>query len=212
MAVKVFFHICAITRAYSVVDEMIQCILNSGLYREAAAIHCYISGDQGIGSNIMELVQNSGSKFCITKFKPGDKRYERLTLEDMHNHVDVADKVLYIHSKGVSQHHIDAPHRMKCVDDWRRMIMYFLVGRFRECLSMLDSVQTVGVNERTNHWNGNFWWVRGDYLLSLPHTIGDDYFDPEQKFLFLNNPTFKAIYNSKCPQHYEYRYAPANYV
>lgn len=211
-AIKVFFHICAITKAYAIVDEMVQCIINSGLYQEVEGIYCYVSGDESLGSKIINLLTCSGKKFKIVKFVPNDTSYERLTLQDMHKHIQPTDKVLYVHSKGVSQHHVDEPHRFQCIEDWRRMIMYFLVGRFRECLHMLDTYETVGVNERQDHWNGNFWWVRGDYFLTLPHEIDADYYAPEVRFLFLNKPTFKPIYNSSCPQHYDHRYEPINYL
>lgn len=211
MPIKVFFHICAITRCYEVVDEMIQCILNSGLYIKAEGIYCYISGEDELGRHIINLLASSGAKFKVVKFAPGDTSYERLTLEHMHNIVRRNDKVLYIHSKGVSKHHIPNHHRLACIDDWRKMMMYFLVGKHDTCISLLDTYQTVGVNERKDHWNGNFWWVRGDYFLTLPRKIGPEYFDPECNFLFNNNPSHKSLYNSPV-QHYEVRWPYQMYI
>ena len=104
--------------------------------------------------------------------------------------------------------------------EWVYMLEYFLIGRYRECLAHLRgqgeaAVDTVGVNYRGGpeaHWNGNWWWVRGDYFLTLPRKIGGEYFDPELNFLFARGARHYEIYRSQCPDHYDFGWCPEKYV
>lgn len=214
MAVKVFFHICAITCAEIVVHEMVQNILFSGLYDEVEKIYCYLSGEETMIDRIVLYLRNSGSKFTIVKIAPHDTTYERITLEDIHHHVCGEDKILYIHSKGVSVHCCVPLERMLCVQDWRNMMLYFLVRHYRTCLEKLDTHDTVGVNYHSDipHWSGNFWWIRGDYLLTLPTKIGPAYLDPEFHFVFVNRPRWYEMYSSGESNLYEERHPPCKYV
>lgn len=213
MATKVFLHICAITRVLDVLPTMIHALHFSGLYQDAETIYCYICGEEALGRQVLELLARSGGKFKVTKYAPGDSTYERLTLTDMHNHVQADDKVLYLHSKGVSKKYQSMPRLQQNIDDWCYMMLYHLVGQHRQCREALDSVDVVGCNHCPSpaHFSGNFWWVRGSYLLSLPHTIEQQYTDPELKFLFLNQPRVKCVYTSTV-NHYSSSYEPARYV
>ena len=211
--VKLFLHVCAVNNAERIVSEIIAAVHMSGLYRELSAAYVYICGDAAMIPAVSARVLRSGAKFSVVKTAPGDTTYERLTLTDMHRHVAPDDHVLYLHSKGVTQ--VGTP-REAPVADWVYALLYHLVGRHRECREKLAAgAQTVGMNYRGGkkpHWNGNMQWVRGDYFLTLPTTIGPDYYAPEQEFLFLNNPSYHEIYGSVNVQHYEKLYPPSKYV
>lgn len=219
MAIKVFFHICAITRAEQVVKEFIRCIHFSGLYDDAHLIYCYLSGTEDIIEKVVSIINTAGCKFVIIKCVPNDTSYERLTLEDIHNHVDKTDKVLYIHSKGVREHYQNNPFQLQCIDDWRDAMLYYLIRHYKKCIEKLEEYDTVGMQYskvyeiRNPHWSGNFWWVRGDYFLTLPHKIGSEYHDPELNFLFVNNPRFVEIYRIvDNKDRYHHRYEPFKYI
>lgn len=212
MAVKVFLHICAINHIDSVLNQIIVALHMSGLYKQAEKVYCYISGLDAMIPCVVHMLQCSGAKMQIIKVAPNDTSYERLTLEDMHNHINEYDKVLYIHTKGVTQ--VVEPKKSNVVD-WVYMIQYFLIGNYNECISKLSEYDTVGVNYRSHprpHWNGNMWWVNGSYFRRLQKHIGPDYFDPELNFLFTCNPTYYEIYKSLCLEHYDYRYPALNFV
>lgn len=220
MAIKVFFHICAITRAEAVVRNMVRIIQFSGLYDAAEKIYCYISGEEEIIQRIVTYLGTSGNKFTVMKTAPHDTSYERLTLEDIHHHVTETDRILYIHSKGVSPNHQTDLHELQCIDDWCDAMMYYLVRHYRKCLEYLEKYDTVGINLKLkgrdspceNHWSGNFWWVRGDYFLTLPTKIGPRYYDPEQTFLFVNNPRICEIFCTGKIDHYHDLCQPFKYI
>lgn len=80
--------------------------------------------------------------------------------------------VLYFHAKGATHAHAD-PLRTK----WRQMMMWHLIGNWRQCLVHLDwGLDAAGCNWRAkqgvdqsqNIFAGNFWWARGAYLKTLP--------------------------------------------
>lgn len=218
MAIKIFFHICAITRAEHVVKEFIRSIHFSGLYDEVHLIYCYISGVPDIIQKIIELLHLSGGKFVIIKCIPHDTSYERLTLEDIHNHVDKTDKILYIHSKGVREEYQHNQVQLQCIDAWRDTMLYYLIRHYKKCINLLDNYDTIGINyyklhDRIPHWSGNFWWVRGDYFLTLPHKIGPGYNEPELNFLFINNPSWYELYHmTDSVDCYYVRYDPFKYI
>ncbi len=214
MAIKIFFHICAITRAETVVKDIIRSIHFSGLYDDTEKIYCYISGEPEMITTIISILNTSGSKFSIIKCVPNDTSYERLTLEDIHNHIDKTDKLLYLHTKGVSYQYENNINITNCIDDWTYLMLYHLVRHYKMCLEKLDYCHLVGClyNKDVKHFSGNFWWSRGDYFLTLPTSIGPDYFDPELEFICTKDPIVYDIYSSDGTDLYYTRYQPYKYV
>ncbi len=76
-------------------------------------------------------------------------------------------QVLYLHTKGVSY-----AQTYPQIQDWRRMMLYFLVEKHESCCHLLASGEfdVVGSNyiSKPRHFEGNMWWVSGSYLASLP--------------------------------------------
>lgn len=69
--------------------------------------------------------------------------------------------VLYTHSKG-------AMRNMVLEDQWRRSMLWHLVFGWQHCVDLLQSHDVVGCHWRwDNHFAGNFWWARADFLRKL---------------------------------------------
>lgn len=211
MAIKVFWHICAINHVVDVVQAQLTMLLFSPLYDRAQKIYVTIAGDFDRAEVVRAMIQRSGSKFEVIAFAPGDTTYERLMLEKVHLYIDPMDKLFYFHSKTTSIKEI--PRRFNAWD-WTYMMCYQLIKRCEECITLLDSYDTVGVNMSYTiapHYSGNFWWARGDYFLRLPKQIGGNYLDPETKFLFTRNPRFYTLFSTNV-NHYVRDYPPNKYV
>lgn len=183
MAIKVFYHICAINHVMTVVKTHVMMMHMSGLYDSADAIYCCICGDPPLIQEVTEFLTTAGKKFVIHKVAPNDKSYERLTLYAMHDLLTTDDYALYFHSKSVSRLY---PEQMSNVEDWVRMLSYHVIKRHEKSVQLLRSgYDVVGCNYHNAnggcpwHFSGNFWWVRGEYYLSLPRYIGPNYCDPE---------------------------------
>eukprot|EP00906_Rhabdomonas_costata_P028848 RCo040776 len=55
------------------------------------------------------------------------------------------------------------------VEDWREMMVFWLVWLHPLCLKALDRYEVVGVNaHRLRHFSGNFWWATAELLRRLP--------------------------------------------
>lgn len=200
MATKVFYHICAINNALDVVKTHVMMIHFSGLYEDATAIYCCICGEEPLIHEIVSFLSTAGKKFIIHKVAPGDTSYERLTLTAIHDLITPIDYILYIHSKNVR-------YKNDCVEDWSRMLSYFVIKHHDICKNILrQGYDAVGCNYHNGdgrypyHFSGNFWWTRGSYFLTLPRYIGPDYYDPEF-YICQNNPRVHCIYMSNVGHH-----------
>lgn len=76
--------------------------------------------------------------------------------------------ILQIHTKGV----LGKPHSY----EWRKYLEYFLIEKYDLCLEALENYHSVGVNAQyyfdeenklRNHYSGNFWWAKSNYIKNL---------------------------------------------
>lgn len=125
-------------------------------------------------------------------------------------------KILYLHTKGVTQYNTI---REKPVAEWRRMMEYFLIENWSDCVSILDKdFDSCGINYQ-NHaaniknnvtlikiYNGNFFWVNSNYITTLDNSILFEHRYSAENWLFSNTnhkaysfldvpPIFDLYYN-----------------
>lgn len=195
--IKIFYHVyCANDRIFEIINDMICKIHFSNLYSKCESVYVFISGKKELIFQVRGIFENAGSKFNIVYDKPDDNTFERLTLENIHKYVSIDDKILYIHSKGVSSWSNRNPIFQFCVKEWVYFMTYFLIAKHELCIEKLNEFDTVGTvytEDPKPHWSGNMWWVSGKYLLNLPTKIGSDYYDTEVSFLFQNNPKYLEL-------------------
>lgn len=206
MAIKVFYHICAVNHVMTVVKTHVMMLHMSGLYDTAEAIYCCICGDPSLVEEVQAFLTTAGKKFVIHISKPNDKSYERLTLYAMHDLLKPDDYALYLHSKGVSRLY---PDQLANIEDWVRMLSYHVIKYHAKCVQLLSTkYDIIGCNyHNVNgtapwHFSGNFWWVRGDYYLSLPRYIGPGYCDPEFYVCQYSHHRGYSLFNSNINHHH----------
>lgn len=101
-------------------------------------------------------------------------------------------RILYMHTKGVSypNNHVFLPG----IKGWINYMLYSLVDNYKKCKKLLNVYDTVGCNYRPDesgnmqHYSGNFWWTRADYVKKLPISRMKDKYEPE--FWVLQNRPF----------------------
>ena len=162
-------------------------ILLSGLYSRMDALYACVLGETPEAIDAAsELLQSFGAKVSILQTSRDMQQMERLTLTNLARRVQPADRVLYMHSKGISYEE-GSEHGMNTY--WWTLFMEFhLVQGHARCLDMLRTYDVVGVKwenmQRPDarpgwHFSGNFWWAAGSYLQSLNRTVGALYHDTE---------------------------------
>ena len=71
--------------------------------------------------------------------------------------------VFYLHGKGASRSPLDQHGRY-----WRALMLDEVVRNHATCTALLRDHDIAGTNWKWNHYSGNFWWARADYVRRLP--------------------------------------------
>lgn len=196
-----FYHICTVGKWEEIVNDQVKTILNSGLYDKCQTIYVVIFG---VECHKVQLPD----KFRIIHRNIDGQMYERPILYYMRQkamEVPTGTKFWYLHSKGVTKSNTQYWNN---VTDWRKMMEYFLITQFDNCLYYLNTHDTYGVNLRTHpklHYSGNFFWANSQYVKTLPAHIGSGYVDPEMWICSSPGHHYCAFesgvdhYNHPCP-------------
>jgi hypothetical protein len=178
-----FIHSCTIIGERSrILLEIVELMIASGLMKEMEHVFILNYG-QDVESPIMDNLIGIYPQIKLIQVSRDTSFFEvptmyvmRLTAQlisspessfmpDINNH-----QILYLHTKGVSYQQI-----YQQIEDWRHLMLYFLVERHRTCFHLLASgdYDILGVNYRSNprDMRGNFWWVRSQYFGSLQKLI-----------------------------------------
>lgn len=116
--------------------------------------------------------------------------------------------VLITHCKGTT----DGPkHNHETQDDWRKLMCYFTITKYLECIKILETHETCGVNyceQPWKHYSGGFFWANAEYVKSLPspleYTSSGDRFRTES-WVGENIKSPYCMHKSKV-NHYGQRY------
>ena len=151
------------------------------------------------------ITKNYGPGVVLTNHSEDASLFEIPTINKIKQFSELNPycKVLYLHTKGISH------KNHKCVDDWIEMMLYFLTDQ--ECISHLDSYDTVGCNYQCTpkkHYSGNFWWAKCNYLSGLPD-CGLNKMDAEM-WLHQNCPNYLSLHDSGL-NHYHQLYPQKKY-
>lgn len=173
MAIKVFYFVAPMNDWIPVVREQGALLLASGLAEVADEIHVAFAGKarQAHALNVASMIH---PKAKLAYFSRLDQ-YEFPALHMLYHNTRPTDRVLYLHTKGVSHR---PPHRQGA-DEWRRYMMWGCVERWRECVQALEGHDIAGVQwtrldpqyaalcGAPEVFAGNFWWARGQYIADL---------------------------------------------
>jgi hypothetical protein len=214
MTIKVFYHICPIQHALTVVKEHMLALHYSGLYDAAQGVYCFLAGGtEEVATEVRRFLQTSGAKVHIMEDTRRDISYERLTLLAMHDMVEPKDVVLYLHSKGVTGR---TPEEVERKTDWNRVLSYHAIKQFRTCVDAIRAgYDLAGPNYDDRgiyplHFSGNIWWASGTYYKTLPRFIGEGYLDPE--FYVCQNKPHVFIQHRTWEDHHANTYKMNRYV
>jgi len=171
MSIHVFIHAALLSGVADRIRQYLDVIQSSGLSDQVSAIYvCYVGpGDLPT----LDVSPEIRSRLVEIRVHDHLDAYELPTLERLYRHCCHIPKqgnpvVLYLHTKNVGK------DRNPCIEDQIVYMLYFLVERWRECVSRLGVAKTSGVDlrdEPTLHYSGNFWWATAAYIASLPSPV-----------------------------------------
>jgi glycosyl transferase family 10 (putative fucosyltransferase) len=192
----------------TILTELLQTVASSGLPRRLDRLYVVNVGDE---IALPPEFAHQAGRVRLVNYSPHAERGEQPTLELVRTfasfHPDA--NLLYLHTKGASH-----PRPRDNVDDWRRLLVHFLVERFPECLAALETHAVVGCNLSAaprRHLAGNFWWARARYLQSLPPVPTQDRHDAEWWILSRPNVRVRSLHDSGV-DHYLQPYPRAAYA
>lgn len=173
--INIFFHICCLNNYIDVTNEIIDKIIESGLYDKSEKIFYCILGEAN--DLLIERIKSLG-KFELIYNSNNISDVEYPTLINLYDFCSKNDSyVLYIHTKGVS-----LPYD-KFRQLWRKRLLQKVVQEYNICISHLNDgydVSGCGWKEVSKgkpvnycageypHYSGNFWWANSDYIKKLP--------------------------------------------
>ena len=177
--IHIFMHICTLEDWKEIFSDQIDTIKKSGLYDNVTLIHLGILGNI---NNINDPIFND-PKFNILYVDSRCELFELNTINFIKYYCSKLDHeiyVLYLHTKGVRK-----AGNPEVTKSWRKMMEYFLIDKYIECLHYIDIYDTLGCNivnlncvdikdssineKHTMHYSGNFWWSKKTYIDKLPY-------------------------------------------
>lgn len=202
--IKIYYHIYTSQNprvGMLMVDNQIRRMKRSGLFDRADELNCVIVGPYA--EDIAELVSLHG-KFHILEISLDDKEleFEGRTLKHLYHNARPGDKIMYMHTKGISYitsenkvNNYVSPRNLRAVNGWRQGMEYFCIDDWRWQVDGLGKAyQTVGII--LLFWpfymyGGNFWWATGEHVLKQCEPItwpGHDYEARQQEDSIDTNP------------------------
>lgn len=202
--IAIFYHVYQHDNWFNLFREQYSKLMLSGLGHKADHVHIGINGNEEIEIPLpnFEIKHNNNPDLEETD-----------TLKSLLAYAEDNDaKILYMHTKGVSR-----PSQE--VSDWRKMMEYFCIEKWQECVDLLDKHDAVGCNYQDDcywgffpHFSGNFWWANSEYIRKLNHSYLDSDFRYHREFwIGSGNGDLYEIHNSGLENHNHQRYPEEQY-
>lgn len=160
--------------------DQINYLVNSDLFNNTEKLYLRVFySDENELFFIQNLIKNY-TKIYLTSTKINEFEFGIL---DLLQNISLEENFYcyYFHTKGVSidENNVFKYHKSNDlinlkinVESWRKYMEYFLIDKFENCLEVLDNnYDACGVQYTTNpkeHFSGNFWWSKSEYIKKLP--------------------------------------------
>ena len=164
MKILGYWHVYMINHWYSVVTDQMRILLTSGLYDACDEISIGCIGFPEEKALLEKLVVNLYPKLKIKYFSENPMEYEFPTLKLIE--ADITPHVgFYFHTKSITR-----PFET-IINHWRMWLNESILNLWREHYERVCNgydVSSVNEMKSPDHFSGNFWWFRRDYIYRLP--------------------------------------------
>lgn len=204
MAIKGFIHAAMTLQGVNIFDTQFGKLQCFGLLEASDEIHISLVGPDAESFSRVHTSQYHDN-VSIHLYDRLDV-YEYPTIHRLQSLAEDADKIWYIHSKGACVSYMGSVY----TEDWRELMEYYVIEHWEDCVEALDTYDICGVNwhdNPVNHFSGNFWWARGDYIKSLPPANDKAEDRREAEFWIGRNPNAKVkCFHESNVDHYVTQY------
>lgn len=173
--IRIYMHVNDLPGAWTVLEEQLNRIEESGLLDAAEVLNMCINGKMENFEGVKQALSEY-TKIRYVHVATDAQRFEYPTLDFLKRECDATTEdfnICYLHLKGLTR--LNDPN----VVDWRHFMEYFNIDRWEDCVQRLTlGYDTVGINyieAPWPHYSGNFWWSHANYVKIL-----DPLVDPNQ--------------------------------
>ena len=202
----IVYHVYCVGNYVEVVKKQLDRLQKSGAYDwcDKLEITC-INVDNDFEA-VEELLKDL-PKTNLTKFKENEFEYRGIKKVWDYSQ-EYKGKVLYFHTKGVSNRYInletkqESEWKIRGVEWWKEIMEYFLIDNFKDCIQELELYDQCGVTSVNKWWWGNFWWSKLEWI-----QINEEP-KPGTRWLFeswlnnLRNPSYREFYHFEFNPYY----------
>lgn len=158
-----------------------------------------------------------GSEYVVKNISKNPKLYELETLNIILTFSKKTrdSNILYLHTKGTL--HSKDVITTKNVEDWKNLMLFYLLNKNKQCTDLLKKYDSVGCNLHMNkithpdHYSGNYWWATTNHIQKLKYItqFNDRYL--AEWWLFSQETKAFSLHDSNI-DHYYQPYPAENYV
>lgn len=168
----VVIHSCTFNKNNSrILEEILRLSDISGLSESVDSVLVFNYGhavQADLVSNYSGRTQFFQVDFEVSYFEIPTLRILHTLAKHLHAAGGGDAQLLYLHTKGASY-----TETYPQIEDWRHLMLHFLVERHQSCFHLLQSgeLDCVGVNYKSlprRIFSGNYWWSLASHLARLP--------------------------------------------
>lgn len=201
--IAVFYHLHQYGDWEVFLKEQSALLVDFGLAQASEFVHVGVNGNQ---------IPESHSKF---RFVQNEEPWteETPTLAALRDFCasNPDYKVLYMHTKGITQ-------PMQSTHDWRKIMEYFCIEKWQDCLNKLDEHDAVGCLYMDHcyygffpHFSGNFWWANASYINRLDNSFLAGGIRQNREFWIGSGNGSLYSFHTTGLNHYAHEYSPELY-
>jgi hypothetical protein len=203
--IAIFYHVYQYGNWFDIFEEQSGLIKSSGLEDACSFIRVGINGDKAFAA--------PSYKFLF-KYQKQPWLEETATLKLLYQFAQQNPdwKILYMHTKGVSQ-------PMQSTQDWRKIMEYYCIEKWSDCIEKLDEHDAVGCLYMDYcyygyfpHFSGNFWWANSDYIAKLDECFLNDGIRQNREFWIGTGNGSLYSFHTTGLNHYAHEYPRSLYV
>jgi hypothetical protein len=162
-SIAIFYHLHQQGDWRAFLEEQSALLIDCGLAEACKFVHVGVNGNQ--------IPESYGKFSFVQNGEPWTEETPTLIALRDFCFNNPRYKVLYIHTKGITQ-------PMQSTYDWRKIMEYYCIEKWQDCVQKLDHHDAVGCLYMDHcyygyfpHFSGNFWWANSDYINKLDHSF-----------------------------------------